>query len=183
MSFLRMRQICLVAHELEPVVADLCAILGLQVCHRDPGGTLLEINHSPGNADLHGPYWPAGPHWQDASGGSQAIAMTAVTLRAAAPQTVAAKWAEVLGRVLSRSAGAGSLVSEIRLDNASRMAFATLAAHALPRLSELEIQVRDAASVCATARLRGCETQPGAVRIGGVWWRLLAPATVVPASR
>lgn len=35
-SFLRLRQICLVAHDLEGAVADLCAVLGLEVCHRDP---------------------------------------------------------------------------------------------------------------------------------------------------
>lgn len=34
---MRLRQIALVAHELEPVVGDLCAVLGLDVCYRDPG--------------------------------------------------------------------------------------------------------------------------------------------------
>ncbi len=34
--FLRLRQLCLVASELQPVVDDLCAVLDLQVCHRDP---------------------------------------------------------------------------------------------------------------------------------------------------
>ena len=34
---LRLRQICLAAPRLEPVVDDLQTILGLQVCHRDPG--------------------------------------------------------------------------------------------------------------------------------------------------
>jgi hypothetical protein len=36
-DYLRLRQICLVARELEPVVEDIRAILGLQVCHRDSG--------------------------------------------------------------------------------------------------------------------------------------------------
>ena len=34
---LRLRQICLAAPRLEPVVDDLRAIFDLQVCHRDPG--------------------------------------------------------------------------------------------------------------------------------------------------
>lgn len=34
-DYLRLRQICLVAPELEPVVDDISAIFGLQVCHRD----------------------------------------------------------------------------------------------------------------------------------------------------
>lgn len=32
----RLRQICLVAPHLEPVVSDIAAIMGLNVCHRDP---------------------------------------------------------------------------------------------------------------------------------------------------
>ncbi|WP_017757564.1 VOC family protein [Pseudacidovorax intermedius] len=35
-AFLRLRQICLVANELDPVVEDLCAVFGVEVCHRDP---------------------------------------------------------------------------------------------------------------------------------------------------
>lgn len=34
--YLRLRQICLVAQRLEPVVDDLCAVFGVRVCHRDP---------------------------------------------------------------------------------------------------------------------------------------------------
>ena len=34
---MRLRQVALVARELEPVVEDLCAVLGLEVCFRDPG--------------------------------------------------------------------------------------------------------------------------------------------------
>jgi hypothetical protein len=36
-EYLRLRQICLVARELEPIVADIRAILGLEVCYRDSG--------------------------------------------------------------------------------------------------------------------------------------------------
>jgi Glyoxalase-like domain len=34
---LRLRQIALVAHQLEPVLDDLRAVLGIEVCYRDPG--------------------------------------------------------------------------------------------------------------------------------------------------
>ena len=34
---IHLRQICLVANELEPVVEQLCNVLDIQVCHRDPG--------------------------------------------------------------------------------------------------------------------------------------------------
>ena len=34
-SYLRLRQICLVAPQLEPVIGDIAAIMGLEVCYRD----------------------------------------------------------------------------------------------------------------------------------------------------
>ncbi|UFZ02469.1 VOC family protein [Bradyrhizobium ontarionense] len=36
MAYLHLRQICLVAPKLEPVVSDIAAIMGLEVCYRDP---------------------------------------------------------------------------------------------------------------------------------------------------
>ena len=35
MGYLRLRQLCLVARDLEPALGDLAAVLGLAVCHRD----------------------------------------------------------------------------------------------------------------------------------------------------
>jgi len=34
-SYLRLRQICLVAPHLEPAISDICGILGLNICYRD----------------------------------------------------------------------------------------------------------------------------------------------------
>ena len=34
-SYIRLRQICLVAPRLEPVVSDICTIMGLNICYRD----------------------------------------------------------------------------------------------------------------------------------------------------
>src|SRR6516165_6808375 len=34
-GYMRLRQICLVAPQLEPVIADIAAIMGLAVCYRD----------------------------------------------------------------------------------------------------------------------------------------------------
>ncbi len=36
MSYLHLRQVCLVAPQLEPVVSDIAEIMGLEVCYRDP---------------------------------------------------------------------------------------------------------------------------------------------------
>ena len=35
--WLRMRQLALVAHKLNPVIDDLRAVFGLEIGHRDPG--------------------------------------------------------------------------------------------------------------------------------------------------
>ncbi|MDM0075990.1 VOC family protein [Variovorax sp. J2P1-59] len=35
-TYLRLRQLCLVAAQLAPVEEDLCAVFGVKVCHRDP---------------------------------------------------------------------------------------------------------------------------------------------------
>lgn len=37
MGYLRLRQICLVAHELAPVEKQIVDVLGVEVCYRDPG--------------------------------------------------------------------------------------------------------------------------------------------------
>jgi len=49
---LRLRQVCLAAPRLEPVLDDLQAVLGLRICHRDPGliaygleNALLPVGH------------------------------------------------------------------------------------------------------------------------------------------
>lgn len=51
MGYLRLRQICLVARELAPVEAQLSAILGTEVCYRDPGV---------GKYGLHNALWALG---------------------------------------------------------------------------------------------------------------------------
>lgn len=267
MPFLRLRQICLVAHELEPVVDDLRAVLGLQVCHRDPGvarfglhnalmrigsnfievvaplagpqgegtaatrhlqrlggdggymvildcgdiapwrahvgalgvrvaalletpgytglqlhprdtgGALLEINHTPGGESLDGPYWPAGPHWQDAPGGAQTsaqtLALTGAALSASDPARLAARWAQILKRELAPD-GPGW---QIALDNAATLHFLPIQDGGRAGLSRLDVQVADVAQVLANARLRGCLVTADGVAIGGVTWQLSpAPA-------
>ena len=34
-GYIRLRQICLVAPQLEPVISDIAAIMGLDICYRD----------------------------------------------------------------------------------------------------------------------------------------------------
>ena len=258
MPFLRLRQICLVARELEPVVDNLCAVLGLQVCHRDPGverfglhnalmrvgssfievvapiregtaagrhlarrggdcgymvildcddltpwrehvaklgvreaswlevpgytglqlhpgdtgGALLEINHTPGGESLAGPYWPAGPHWQDLPDSDLALMMTGATLSSNDPGQLAGRWAQILRR--------NRVSNALELDNA-RLSFLPSHVSGLQGLTGIDLQVADVAKVIANARSQGCETADDAVAIGGIWWQL-SQVTCKPAG-
>jgi len=258
--FLRLRQLCLVARELQPVVDDLCEVLGLEVCHRDPevarfglhnalmrvgtsfievvaplqdgtaagrylqrrggdggymvildcegiepwrlhlatvgvriaaeletagyvglqlhpqdtGGALLEINSTSGGDDLQGPYWPAGPHWQQASQSPRTLAITGATLQSAEPSRLAARWSAILQRPVA----ARAKHFEIALDNAARLLFAQASDGRGEGLSAIDLLVTEVAEVIANARKRACEvaerdgSDSGVLSIGGVRWHL-----------
>ena len=46
MSWLRLRQVALVAERLQPVEAELCEILGVSVCYRDPGVAVFGLENA-----------------------------------------------------------------------------------------------------------------------------------------
>ena len=279
-SFLRLRQICLVAQELEPTVDTLCEVLGLHVCHRDAGverfglhnalmrigssfievvaplpgprgqntaatrhlarlggdggymvildtdaiapwrahaaalgireasfhqvagytglqlhprdtgGTLLEINHSEGNAALDGPYWPAGPHWQDAPDSAVCVALQGATVSGVDANRLSQRWAALLQRqaVPSSATGIGTLSQSphrLLLDNAAALAFRSVPAHENQGLTGLQVAVRDWAGLLKRASALGLPNQisdaAASVVICGVTWQLkLVPPVVVP---
>lgn len=273
--FLRLRQICLVAHDLEPVVNTLCEVLGLQVCHRDAGverfglhnalmrignsfievvaplpgppghntaatrhlarlggdggymvildtdaiapwrtragalgireasfhqvagytglqlhprdtgGALLEINHSQGNAALNGPYWPAGPHWQDAPDSTACVDLQGATLSGPDAGALCQRWAGLLSReVLSNAAGdaaapggSGQTLHHLLLDNAASLSFAAVSAPQNPGLTGLQLAVSDLAGILKRAQAHGLPCQvrserSASVVICGVTWQL-----------
>ena len=45
--FLRLRQLCLVGLDLEPVVEDLIAVFDIEVCHRDPAVAKYGLHKTP----------------------------------------------------------------------------------------------------------------------------------------
>jgi len=73
----RLRQICLVAPELDAAIDTFHRLFGLPPCHRGSidtyglynalfafGHQFVEIDRSDDNEDLDGAYWPAGPDWR-----------------------------------------------------------------------------------------------------------------------
>jgi len=158
-----------IAAELE--MAD---YVGLQLHPQDTGGALLEINHTRGGDDLHGRYWPAGPHWQLAPHSTLTRGITAATLQSAEPSRLAARWSEILQRPTAVQAKH----FEMALDNATRLLFVPASDGRGEGLSAMDLQVTDLAEVIASARRRGYEatecggSDEGTLSIGGVRWHL-----------
>lgn len=252
-QYLRLRQLCLVAGNLAPVEEDLCAVFGVQVCHRDPavghfglhnalmpfgtsfvevvaplregttagryierrkgdggymvildsealprwrahvdaigvriaaplaigdyegmqlhprdtGGALLEINTTLNGSDLHGPYWPAGPHWRNAVSDVRVQGITGAVLQADDPAALAARWGRILRRTVERATDDWHL----QLDNAT-LRFVAARDDRGEGLAGIELSVRDNAAIRATAEARGLATDAAGVFVGGVHFAL-----------
>ncbi|WP_374519397.1 VOC family protein [Hydrogenophaga sp.] len=251
--YLRLRQLCLVAHQLDPVVDDLCAIFGVRVCHRDPdvgqfglhnalmpfgtsfvevvapvvegttaarylqrrqgdggymvildsdgldrwrphladlgvriaaplaigdyegaqlhprdtGGALLEINTTQNGADLMGPYWPAGPHWQPFVATDRVEAIVGAVLQSDQPQALAERWGAILRRPIEAQGGGWRLA----LDNA-HLRFVQAQDGRGEGLFGIDLRCHDAQAIVRAAAQRGRPTQGQAVNVGGVWFFL-----------
>ena len=251
--FLRLRQLCLVAHDLEPVVADLRAVFDIAVCHRDPavakyglhnallpighsfveivaptrddtaagryldrrkggggymvildtdelerwqshvdaigvrvaarlvsngyrglqlhprdtGGALLEINWSDGGAGVNAAYHPAGPGWQAWVRTTVVKAISGAELQSDRPETLAAKWSEILRKPARPVDG----VFRIDVDNAS-LRFVEARDDRGEGLSGIDLQVREPRHVREVAERRGLAVTGASVHIGGVRFNL-----------
>jgi hypothetical protein len=91
-----------------------------------------------------------------------------VTLRAADPDALSARWSQVLGRPWAARASGGF---EIRLDRGT-IAFESGEAGAPDAIGAAEIRSPDPEAALARARERDLPVEGRAVRIGGVWFRL-----------
>lgn len=149
---------------------------GMQLHPRDTGGALLEINTTRHGADLHGPYWPAGPNWQDAVSDARVRGISGAVLQGDAPQTLAERW----GRILERAPMHGPQHSEpavdwsVQLDNAT-IQFMSQHDGRGEGLYGIAVDVQDANAVSAihaAARARGLKTDAAGVHVGGVHFLL-----------
>jgi hypothetical protein len=254
--FLRLRQLCLVARDLEPVVDDLAAVFALQVCHRDPlvghfglrnavlpigtgflevvapltegtaagrrlerragdggymvildtdelsrwrtrvagagvriaadlahgdyaglqlhprdvGGALLEINTMRGGADPHGPYAPAGSHWQDHVSTARVKRVAGAALQSDDPERLARRWGEILDRPVH---GDGPGNWRVDVDNAV-LRFIPPRDGRGEGLAEIDLEVVDMGTIQSAALSGGCRCDGNAVMIGGVRFLLSA---------
>jgi hypothetical protein len=242
---MQVRQVALVARDLDPVVADLCAVFGLEVGFRDRGvaefglrNAVLPVGRrflevvSPVRADAtaaryldrnggDGGYmvlvqtadlamdrrrlgalgvrivWQAtlddiaavhlhprdvggaivsldqpvppeswrwgGPQWEARSRTEVVRDLIGVTIEAADPAGLAARWSAVLGVPPPRADGVLALDgSEIRFVQSTRG----------DRIGALRLDAADAARAISTARTRGLPNDGRSIRIGGVLFEL-----------
>lgn len=142
---------------------------GMQLHPRDTGGALLEINTTRNGTDLHGPYWPAGPHWREAVSDARVLGITGAVLQADDPAALATRW----GRILQRTVERGSDDWHLRVDNAT-LRFVAARDDRGDGLAGMELSVRDSTAIRATAQARGLATDAAGVVVGGVHFALQA---------
>ena len=163
---------------------------GLQLHPRDTGGTLLEINHSEGNAHEDGPYWPAGPHWQDAPDSTACVALSGATLSSVDAGALSQRWEALLQRQVVQTSMAElvgqhrqeqlrsplNAVQHLHLDDATTLAFQSAPAGQNQGLTGLQVSVRDLTGVLKRARAFELPIQisgeAASVVMCGVSWQL-----------
>jgi Glyoxalase-like domain len=140
---------------------------GLQLHPRDTGGTLLEINHTPGGG-WEGTYHPAGPRWKGAPGADATETILAAELQSDDPGALAARWSAILRRPISDVAG----VPTIALDRGT-LRFVTAADGRGEGLGGIDVRLPMHERVRRAARQKDIETVDGALLLCGLRVRLV----------
>jgi hypothetical protein len=141
---------------------------GLQLHPRDTGGTLLEINWTPGGQSLDGPYHPAGPNWQSAMRTGVTEGLLGAEVQSENPAALAARWADILDRPLHHEP---SGAARLDLD----LGFVRFVAATDGRgegLSGIDVLPADHAAIRAAAAARGVVVTEDMVALCGMRIRL-----------
>jgi Glyoxalase-like domain len=140
---------------------------GVQLHPRDTGGTLLEINWTPGGG-LDGPYHPAGPDWHGAKGNAAAAAIVVAEIQADDPLALGKRWSAILARPLVDVRG----VPTIELDLGT-LRFVPVSDGHGEGLGGIDIRVTNRERILAAAAERGVAGAHGELAICGVRIRLV----------
>lgn len=138
---------------------------GMQVHPKDSGGTFLEIDQplAPGGLEPDGPWHPAGPDWQRARHLDRVTAIVGAEIQADHPQTLAARWADLLEMPLGEVAGDPAL----SVDNAT-IRFVPCTDGRPEGLASIDIAAADPAAVLEAAGARGLESHGRTITLCGV---------------
>ncbi len=133
---------------------------------RDVGGAILSLDQPQPPASWR---W-GGPDWQSEPRGA-GLSWTGVTLRAADPDALSARWSQVLGHPRAARPDERGGGFEIRLERGT-VGFESGEASAPDAIGAAEVRCREPEAARVRARERGLPVEGRAVRIGGVWFRL-----------
>lgn len=142
--------------------------IGLQLHPRDTGGAMLEINWTPGGADLRGAYTPAGPDWQKAVRTDVTRAITGVEMQSDDPAELAERW----GRILKRPISAGKDGERRIALDLGEIRFVKAEDGRGEGLGGIDIAASDASRIFANAKRRGCKVTGNTITICGTRFRV-----------
>lgn len=129
---------------------DLDGFCGVQLHPRDGRATMIELDHTEGEEDLHGPYFAAGGRdWTDAIRTDVTQGIAAVVLESPDPQDLGNHWSRILEKPLINTGS--NCDSHIDVD----LCRIQLRAGPAEVLSTVALEVRDAAAVLRRASERG----------------------------
>lgn len=135
-----------------------------QLHPRDCRGAMIEFDHTPGEEDLRGNYYPAGGKaWVAAVDTSLTQRIAAIELASPEPQALGRHWAAILQREFV-AAGAGGRIGVDMCD----IEFAPAASGSKEILHTLKVSVGDTARVAANATRRGYRVEDNAITLCGV---------------
>lgn len=155
----------------------------MQLHPRDTGGSFLEIDQQDGDGSPLGPWWPAGPNWQDAIRTGRVTAITGAEMQCDDPDAVASRWSEIVE--IERADVDG--VPTIPLDNAE-LRFVPVVDGRGEGLAGLDLACPDPGAVRSAAAARGLRVAEDHVHLVGMRCYLRARAaepaeTVDPVGR
>jgi len=142
---------------------------GIQLHPKDLPGALVDIRWNPGDQDPAGPWAPAGPDWQRARRTDVVRSLVAAEIQCDDPDALAARWAEVTDRPVSRDADDNPA---IRLDDGNIRFVGATDGRGIG-LGGIDVEVVDREQLFATAEARGCEVSDETVMICGTRIRMV----------
>lgn len=138
---------------------------GRQLHPKHCRAAMIEFNHTEGGEALDGPYWPAGPHWQQARPSGVVQRLTGIELCSPEPETLARHWS----RILQCTPDAAD---PRRIDSGGAELRFVAGDDTREYLGALRLAVTDPARALDSARRLGLAIATDRFRLAGVDWVL-----------
>jgi hypothetical protein len=142
---------------------------GIQLHPADVPGAIAELRWNEGDADIAGPWHPAGANWLPTQRFDVIRVIRAAELQASDPAALATRWSEVLDRFVETDA-AGCLT--IALDDAT-LRFVPITDGRPEGLAALDVEVVDRPRLLAAAQERSCTIEGDTVTVCGTRFNLV----------